>query len=83
MASVRDSRRAAGRWATISPARQLANVADALVALAARRPFDLATRRPFDGQLDEIRAVAAQLKELADRHAAGELPALEDDGSPF
>jgi hypothetical protein len=75
MASVRDSRRAAGRWATISPARQLANVADALVALAARRPFD--------GQLDEIRAVAAQLKALADRHAAGELPALEDDGSPF
>jgi hypothetical protein len=75
MASVRDSRRAAGRWATISPARQLANVADALVALAARRPFA--------GQLDEIRAVAAQLKELADRHAAGELPALEDDGSPF
>jgi hypothetical protein len=75
MAPVRDSGRAAGRPAPISPAQQIANVADALVALVARRPFD--------GQLDEIRAVAAQLKAMADRHAAGELPALEDDGSPF
>jgi hypothetical protein len=75
MAPVRDSRRGAGRPATIGPAQQVANVAAALVALAARRPFA--------GQLDEIRAVAAQLKELADRHAVGELPALEDDGLPF
>jgi hypothetical protein len=46
-------------------------------------PAQQVAQRPFARQLEEIRAMVAQLKALADRHAAGELPALEDDGSPF
>jgi hypothetical protein len=60
---------------TIPAGAQVANVAQALLALA--------ERRPHDGQLAELRKVAQHLVELADAHARGELPALVDDGMPF
>jgi hypothetical protein len=60
--------------AVITPEQQIANVIEALQATAGRKPYA--------GQLDELRAIAAQLADMWRLYTAGSLPAITDE-SPF